>query len=174
MATIRDAAQVAQQLQELAARLHSELTDGDVDFTAMARLADDLGESADRLASAFAAMDEALLQRLPGQAAERESGDGDEGGGRGGRRQRQRQRRQEPAQRGGDDEDSETKEELLERARQVGIEGRSAMSKEDLRKAVEAEESISKEELLERARQADIPGRSEMTKEELREALRSA
>jgi hypothetical protein len=170
MATIRDAAQVAQELQELAARLHSELTDGDVDFTAMARLADDLGEAADKLASAFAAMDEALMQRLPGQAAERESRGGDEGDS--GRRQRQRQRRQEPAQRG-DDEESETKEELLERARQVGIEGRSAMSKEDLRKAVEAEEAISKEELLERAREADIPGRSEMTKEELREALRS-
>jgi hypothetical protein len=171
MATIRDAAQVAQQLQELAARLHSELTNGDVDFTAMTRLADDLGESADRLASAFAAMDEALMQRLPGQGGERESRGGDEGGGR---RQRQRQRRQEPAQRGGDDEDSETKEELLERARQVGIEGRSAMSKEDLRKAVEAADSLSKEELLERAREADIPGRSEMTKEELREALRSS
>jgi hypothetical protein len=171
MATIRDAAQVAQQLQELAGRLHSELTDGDVDFTAMTRLADDLGESADRLASAFAAMDEALMQRLPGQGGEREAREGDEG--RGGRRQRQRQRRQEPAQRGGDDEDSETKDELLERAKQVGIEGRSAMSKEELRKAVEAAESLSKEDLLERAREADIPGRSEMTKEELREALRS-
>jgi hypothetical protein len=173
MATLRDAAQLTEELEELAARLRSELTDGDVDFTAMTRLADDLGERADALASAFAAMDEALMQRLPGQAEQGAPGDDGREEGRAGRPRRQRQRRQEPAQ-GGDDQEADTKEELLERARDVGIEGRSAMSKDELRKAVEAEESLSKEELLERARQADIPGRSEMTKEELREALRSA
>ena len=183
MATLRDAAQVAQRLEELAARLRSELTDGEVDFTALMRLADEAGESADALASTFAAMDEALMQRLPG----RESRDADEGGSRtrrdeesrganeGGteRRQRRRQRRQQPARRSGDEE-GETKDELLERAKEAGIEGRSAMSKEDLRKAVMAAESVSKDELLERAREADIPGRSEMSKEELKEALRSA
>jgi hypothetical protein len=173
MATLKDAAQVAQRLEQLAARLQSELTDGDVDFTALMRLADEAGESADALASTFAAMDEALMQRLTGRAADEEAGGGDEGGS--GRRQRQgqRQRRQQPARRGGDEE-GETKDELLERAREAGIEGRSAMSKEDLRKAVTAEDSLSKEELLERAREADIPGRSEMSKEELKEALRSA
>lgn len=188
MATLKDAAQVAQRLEELAARLQSELTDGDVDFTALMQLADEAGESADALASTFAAMDEALMQRLTGRAADEESRGANEGGtarrqdekSRGGneggteRRQRQRQRRQQPARRGGDDEESETKDELLERAREAGIEGRSAMSKEDLHKAVTAEESLSKEELLERAREADIPGRSEMSKEELKEALRSA
>jgi hypothetical protein len=173
MATLRDAAQVAQRLEELAARLQSELTDGDVDFTALMRLADEAGESADALASTFAAMDEALMHRLTGRTTDEEAGGADEGGT--GRRQRQgqRQRRQQPARRGGDEE-SETKDELLERAREAGIEGRSAMSKDDLRKAVTAEDSLSKEELLERAREADIPGRSEMSKEELREALRSA
>ena len=186
MATLRDAAQVAQRLEELAARLQSELTDGDVDFTALMRLADEAGESADALASTFAAMDEALMQRLTGRAADEESRGADEdtarpqdqesrGANEGGtgRRQRRRQRRQQPARRGGDEE-SETKDELLERAREAGIEGRSAMSKDDLRKAVTAEDSLSKEELLERAREADIPGRSEMSKEELREALRSS
>jgi predicted dehydrogenase len=171
MATLRDAAQVAQRLEELGARLQSELTDGDVDFTALMRLADEAGESADALASAFAAMDEALVQRLTGRNADQEAGDANEGGTA--RRQRQRQRRQQPARRGGDEE-NETKDELLERAREAGIEGRSAMSKDDLRKAVTAEDSLSKEELLERAREADIPGRSEMSKEELKEALRSA
>jgi hypothetical protein len=187
MATLKDAAQVAQRLEELAARLQSELTDGDVDFTALVRLADEAGESADALASTFAAMDEALMQRLTGRAAGEEAGGGNEsgtgrrqgeesgGGNEGGigRRQGQRQRRQQSARRGGDEE-GETKDALLERAREAGIEGRSAMSKEDLRKAVTAEESLSKEELLERAREADIPGRSEMSKEELKEALRSA
>jgi hypothetical protein len=175
MATLKDAAQVAQRLEELAARLQSELTDGDVDFTALMRLADEAGESADALASTFAAMDEALMQRLTGRAADEESGDANEGGT--GRRQRQgqrQQRRQQPARRGGNDDESETKDELLERAREAGIEGRSAMSKEDLRKAITAEDSLSKDELLERAREADIPGRSEMSKEELKEALRSA
>ena len=171
MATLKDAAQVAQRLEELAARLQSELTDGEVDFTALMRLADEAGESADALASTFAAMDEVLMERLSGGAGGEEGGDADEGGtGR-----RQRRRRQQPARRGSDgDEESETKDKLLERAREAGIEGRSAMSKEDLRKAVTAEDSLSKEELLERARQADIPGRSEMSKEELKEALRSA
>jgi hypothetical protein len=187
MATLRDAAQVAQRLEELAARLQSELTDGDVDFTALMRLADEAGESADALASTFAAMDEALMQRLTGRADDDESRGANEGGtarrqdeeSRGGneggtaRRQRRQQRRQQPARRGGDEE-SETKDTLLERAREAGIEGRSAMSKDDLRKAVTAEDSLSKEELLERAREADIPGRSEMSKEELKEALRSA
>jgi hypothetical protein len=172
MATLRDAAQVAQRLEELAARLQSELTDGDVDFTALMRLADEAGESADALASTFAAMDEALMQRLPGGASEDESRGANEGGTGRRQRQSQRQRRQQPVRRSGDDE-GETKDELLERAREAGVEGRSAMSKEDLRKAVTAEESLSKEELLERAREADIPGRSEMSKEELKEALRS-
>lgn len=166
MATLRDAEQLTQQLEELAARLRSELTDGEVDFTKLMRLADSLGESADALASTFEAIDEALMQRLPGGSEKEESQSEGNGQARRGRRQRRRS--------GGGDENDETRDELLERARQANIEGRSAMSKEELRKALAADESLSKEDLLERAREADIPGRSEMSKDELREALRTA
>jgi hypothetical protein len=162
MATLREAAKLTEQLEELAGRLHQELTQGDADFTEMVRLADDLGESADSVASTFAAIDEALTERLPGRPSRDESG---------GERRRQGRRRQESA--GSEAPEEETKEELLERAKEAGIEGRSSMSKEELREALEAEASLSKEELLQRARDADIPGRAEMTKEELRETLRA-
>jgi hypothetical protein len=80
------------------------------------------------------------------------------------------QQRQQPKE-NGSPADEVTKEELLERAREANVHGRSSMSKEQLAQAVEAEESLTKEELLEQARQADIEGRSSMTKEELRKAL---
>jgi hypothetical protein len=167
MATLRDAEQLTQELEELAARLHSELTNGEVDFTKLMRLADRLGASADALASTFEAIDEALMQRLPG-GSEQQDESQSEGNGQARRGRRQRRRSS------GGDENNETRDELLERARQAGIEGRSGMSKDELRKALEAEESLSKEDLLERAREADIPGRSEMSKDELKEALRTA
>jgi hypothetical protein len=65
-------------------------------------------------------------------------------------------------------------EELRERARELDIEGRSSMTKEELAQAVEAEQSQTKEDLLEHARQAGIEGRSSITKEELRRSLREA
>jgi hypothetical protein len=67
-----------------------------------------------------------------------------------------------------------TKEELLERARDVNVQGRSAMSKDQLAEAVEAEEGKTKEELLEQAQEAGIEGRSSMSKKELRKALKEA
>src|SRR5206468_525212 len=54
----------------------------------------------------------------------------------------------------GSSADDVTKEELLDRAREVNVHGRSSMTKDQLLEAVEAEESLTKEELLERARQA--------------------
>jgi hypothetical protein len=58
--------------------------------------------------------------------------------------------------------------------REVGIRGRSRMTKEQLQEALGGEENLSKDELLERAREVDLPGRSEMPVEALQEALRSA
>jgi hypothetical protein len=71
-------------------------------------------------------------------------------------------------------EDELTKDELLDRAREVNLQGRSSMSKDELAEAVEAEESLTKEELLERAQEADIEGRSSMSKQEFRKALNEA
>jgi hypothetical protein len=67
-----------------------------------------------------------------------------------------------------------TREELLERARDLNVHGRSSMRKDELAQAVEVEEGLTKEELVERAREAGIEGRSSMTKEELRKALQEA
>ncbi len=67
-----------------------------------------------------------------------------------------------------------TKDELLERAREVNVQGRSSMTKDELAEAVEAEEGRTKDELLERAQRAGIEGRSSMTKDELRAALTEA
>ena len=203
MATLREAARLTEELEELAVQLNREMTEGDVDFTEMVRLADELGESADSLAATFSAIDEALTQRLPGLAGgeEAEAEEERETRGREGQPREQSGRaetdegptKEELLERAKDlgiqGRSSMTKEELaeaiqsaeqpsqedlLDRAREAGIEGRSSMTKEELREALDAEASLSKEELLERAREADLPGRSEMSKEELREALRSS
>jgi hypothetical protein len=200
MATLREAARLTEEIEQLAGRLHSELTDGDVDFARLTSLADDLGEAADNVATTFSQLDEILTERILG---------GQEGGAR--RSRGRRDRAQSGARRtrdeSGADEgpsrdellekakaagitgrssmtkeelekavgeaDELSKEELLERARKAGIEGRSSMTKEELKEALQAEEGLSKEELLARARDADLPGRSEMSKEELRDALRA-
>lgn len=69
-----------------------------------------------------------------------------------------------------------TKEDLYEEAQELNVEGRSQMSKDELKKAVqEAEEdspdSKTKEELYDLAQEKDIDGRSQMNKEELKKAL---
>lgn len=79
-----------------------------------------------------------------------------------------------------------TKEMLLDRARDLEIEGRSEMDKEELLDAIDkatdengrgkgsvaALESKSKNDLYEMAQKRDLEGRSDMTKDELIEALK--
>ncbi len=79
-----------------------------------------------------------------------------------------------------------TKDMLDERARELDIEGRSSMNKDELLDAIEAATdedgrgkggaaslaSKTKEELYEMARDADVDGRSSMDKDELVEALK--
>lgn len=72
-----------------------------------------------------------------------------------------------------------TKEMLTERARELDVEGRSDMTKDDLKAAIldayEAEHGEpTKDELLTRARALDIDGRSDMTKDELADAVEAA
>lgn len=78
-----------------------------------------------------------------------------------------------------------TKEMLLERARDLDIEGRSDMSKDELLDAIDdatdengrrkgsriALRNLTKDALYQKAQDADIDGRSSMSKEELVEAL---
>lgn len=195
MASLKDAAAVTEQLEELAGQLHAELTEGRTDFGEMARLADEIGESADSIAAAFIAIDEALARRLAesrgATAAQRgsqktragdekvETGDSTDQAIRAGREKTSDSAAAASAsvKREGDDTSSPlaelSREDLLERARDLEIAGRSRMSKEELLSTIQSEEQVSKEELLERAKEAGIPGRSTMTKEELADAVRS-
>ena len=82
-------------------------------------------------------------------------------------------------------ENGPTKDMLMERAQDLGIEGRSSMDKDKLLDAIEdatdengrgrgsvaALEQKSKDELYEMAQDRDIDGRSDMTKDELVKAL---
>jgi hypothetical protein len=66
MASLKDATAVTSQVTDLTDQLRQELTEGDGDFSHMAELADSISEQADKLASAFASMNDALDQRLNG------------------------------------------------------------------------------------------------------------
>jgi flagellar capping protein FliD len=64
MASLKDATAVTSQVTDLTDELRQEISEGDGDFSRMAELADSISEQADKLASAFASMDEVLKQRL--------------------------------------------------------------------------------------------------------------
>jgi hypothetical protein len=70
MASLKDATAVTSQVNDLIEQLGQELTEGDGDFSRLTELADSVSQQADRLASAFAAMDDALNQRLNGGGEE--------------------------------------------------------------------------------------------------------
>lgn len=70
-----------------------------------------------------------------------------------------------------------TREQLLLRARQLEIEGRSGMTKEELQTAIERAEAcrleaMSLTDLRDCAHAFDIEGRSKMSREELVQAIR--
>ena len=73
-------------------------------------------------------------------------------------------------------DDAPTKDELYQHARELGIDGRSDMTREQLLQAIvkaEAErpENLSRDELYRQAQDLDIDGRSDMTKNQLIEAI---
>jgi membrane-associated HD superfamily phosphohydrolase len=183
VASLRQTETVIDEMEQLLDQLREELR-GDADFGTIVDVADRIAEAADRLASQFNDADQALSGLLEASAtAIEEAGDtitealtprrddsrssqqrGDS------RSSSQRADTRSAAER---DADEPTKEELLEQARKANIAGRSEMTKEELKEALEADNAPSKEELLARAREIDLPGRSEMTKEELREAIKA-
>jgi hypothetical protein len=199
MASLKEAAAVVEQLEELAGQLHAEVMEGRMDFRDIARLADQIGESADAIAGAFTAIDEAITEGLVeprGEPVDRERTR--QRGTRGTRARGKKAKTEASTPKGSagrektvdsasgaptsakqerDDASSPleelSKEDLLERAGKLDIDGRSTMSKEELVAAVQSEEQVSKEELLDRAKDAGISGRSSMSKEELAEAVRS-
>lgn len=151
---------VTEQLRDRVERLVSAVENESPDFTEIANVADAVAELADTIGDVYTDLERRLLGGL-----ERDDGDAP--------KPRSRSQQRQPAQSESADEDV-TKEELLGQARQLHVEGRSSMTKDELAQAVEAEESVTKEELLERARDAHIEGRSSMTKDELRDALHEA
>ena len=64
MASLKDTVNLTSQLTELTNQLHSELTEGEVDFEKMVTIADEISEHADNLAAAFARVNEALSEPL--------------------------------------------------------------------------------------------------------------
>ena len=64
MASLKDTDRLAQQLEELAGQLRSELSNGDVDFEKLVSIADELSEQADGLAETFTSVNDTLMQRL--------------------------------------------------------------------------------------------------------------
>lgn len=67
MSSLKDLAALTSRLDGLTTDLHSELTQGGIDFRKMVDLADDIGTIADRLAAGFTTMADALDESLDGQ-----------------------------------------------------------------------------------------------------------
>jgi hypothetical protein len=159
---------VTTELHDRVDRLVSAVGDEAVDFAEITRLAEGVGELAGTIEEIYSEIEQMLVRGLQGPPS---SEAGDDVPQQERSEEPQAERRQRPSESNGSNAEEVTKEELLERAREVDVPGRSSMSKEELAKAIEAEESLTKEELLTRARDAEIEGRSSMTKEELRAAL---
>jgi hypothetical protein len=155
---------VTTQLRERVDRLASAIEDDSLDFAEVTRLADTVEGFAETISEIYGDLEQTLMRGLHHAGSEDEDEDSRQTEEPEGEQQRQQPENDSPAE-------EVTKVELLERAREVNVHGRSAMSKEELAQAVEAEENLTKEELLERARQAGIEGRSSMAKDELRKAL---
>jgi len=170
MATLEQLGElVTTQLRDRVDRLVSVVEDDAADLAGVADLAKEVAEVAGTIDEIYRDLDQMLVSGLEGDGRSEQEGDDPQRQGK----TRGAQRQEQSAENGSQAEEV-TKEDLLERARDANIQGRSTMSKEELAQAVEADESLTKDELLERARVADIEGRSAMTKEELRKALRDA
>jgi hypothetical protein len=175
MATLKQAGElITEQLRERVDRLVSAVEDDAPDFEQIVRLADAVGELADTIGATYGDLERTLMGALPGDSGSQPGDDSHQEQEEVRGKQRQQQSGNGSTVEDATNAEDVTKDELLERAREVNVHGRSSMSKEELAQAVEAEESLTKEDLHERARQADIEGRSSMTKEELRKALREA
>ncbi len=86
MASLKDARGLAADLHDLAGRLKSEVDRGSADFTKLVRIADEIGESADQVATTYEAINRSLtslFEEEPGDEGERgsSSDDGGEGDG---------------------------------------------------------------------------------------------
>ena len=70
MPGLKDVAALTKKIDELAGELHTELTEGVIDFDQMVQLADEISASADRLAASFSTMAKALAESLDPQSGD--------------------------------------------------------------------------------------------------------
>ncbi len=84
MASLKDARGLAADLHDLAGRLKSEVDRGSADFTKLVQIADEIGESADRVATTFEAVNRSLTSLFEEDPAEGQRGQSPDGGGEGG------------------------------------------------------------------------------------------
>ena len=82
MASLKDTVTLTSQLTELTNQLHSELTEGEVDFEKMVQIADEISEHADNLAAAFTRVNEALTEPLSNNGSDGGSNGSESGGSR--------------------------------------------------------------------------------------------
>jgi methyl-accepting chemotaxis protein len=122
MASIKDAQQIVQSLKERVEQLQEEVSSGEMDFSAVVKFADEIGEAADRVAMTFQKVNDAFEQ----QGEEGENGNG------GGQSLTEALSPRSVS----DGADSMSREELYERARKADIPGRSEMSKDQLVRAL--------------------------------------
>ncbi len=66
MASLKDVQQLTQGLEDLVGQLNSELGNGEVDFSKLMSITDQLSEQADGLAETFSSINETLTERLQG------------------------------------------------------------------------------------------------------------
>jgi len=64
MASLKDATQLTEGIENLVNDLRSELEDGDVDLEKLVSLSDQISERADGLAETFSSVNDALMQRI--------------------------------------------------------------------------------------------------------------
>jgi conjugal transfer/entry exclusion protein len=64
MASLKDAQQLTQDLENLVGQLTSELQNGEVDFNKLVSISDQLSERADGVAETFSSINDTLMQRI--------------------------------------------------------------------------------------------------------------
>ena len=166
MASLKDAQGLTQHLREQAEALHSALVDGEVDFRRIVALADELGDSADRLAATFQTVDEAFAERLRGVPPRTEQPKQEEA----------TQEEPKGAQETPDTDDPAIADGRASTEETGNVSAALAPARRGRRNSGRAERarSLTRQQLLQRAKRADIPRRSGMSKQELIDALLAA
>ncbi len=127
MASLTDIKSLTERLVAKAQEVHQEVEAGDLDFSRLVTLSDELGGQADRLATMFQAVDDAFAMRLdtPARAEGEDLAE-----------ELSPSKRGRSGPNGARSVDESSREELYERAKRMGVPGRSEMTKDELAKAV--------------------------------------